>query len=148
MLHSISQQIWKTQQWPQDWKESVFIPILKKRNAKTCSNYPIMALISHASKVMLKFLQASLQQYITVNFQMFKLYLEKTEEQDIKLPISTGSLKKHESSRKISGFALLTMPKPLTMWITINCGNSSRDGNTRPPNLPPEKSVCRTRSNI
>ena len=64
VLHSISQQIWKTQQWPQDWKGSVFIPILKKGNAKTCSNYHIMALISYASKVMLKILQASLQQYV------------------------------------------------------------------------------------
>ena len=115
VLHSIYQQIWKTQQWPQDWKSSVFIPIPKKGNAKECSNYHTIALISHASKVILKFLQASLQQYITVNFQMFKLYLEKAEEQDIKLPISTGSLKKHESSRKTSTSALLTMPKPLTV---------------------------------
>ena len=64
MLHSICQQIWKTQQWPQDWKRSVFIPILKKGNAKECSNYCTIALISHASKVMLKILQASLQQYV------------------------------------------------------------------------------------
>ena len=64
MLHSICQQIWKTQQWPQDWKRSVFIPIPKKSNAKECSNYDIIALISHASKVMLKILQARLQQYV------------------------------------------------------------------------------------
>ena len=64
MLHSICQQIWKTQQWPQDWKRSVFIPIPKKDNAKECSNYCIIALISHASKVMLKILQARLQQYV------------------------------------------------------------------------------------
>ena len=63
VLHSICQQILKTQQWPQDWKRSVFIPIPKKGNTKECSNYPIIALISHASKVMLKILQASLQQY-------------------------------------------------------------------------------------
>ena len=63
VLHSICQQIWKTQQWPQDWKRSVFIPIPKKRNAKECSNYCTIALILHASKVMLKFLQARLQQY-------------------------------------------------------------------------------------
>ena len=63
-LHSICQQIWKTQQWPQDWKRSVFIPIPKKGNAKECSNYPTTALISHASKVMLKILQARLQQYM------------------------------------------------------------------------------------
>ena len=64
VLHSISQQIWKTQQWPQDWKKSVFIPIPKKGNAKECSNYHTIALISHASKVMLKILQARLQQYM------------------------------------------------------------------------------------
>ena len=64
MLHSICQQIWKTQQWPQDWKGSVFIPIPKKGNAKECSNYHIIALISHASKVMLKIIQARLQQYV------------------------------------------------------------------------------------
>ena len=64
MWHSICQQIWKTQQWPQDWKRSVFIPIIKKRNAKQCSNYHTIALISHDSKVMLKILQASLQQYM------------------------------------------------------------------------------------
>ena len=64
VLHSISQQIWKTQQWPQDWKKSVFISIPKKGNAKECSNYHRIALISHASKVMLKILQARLQQYI------------------------------------------------------------------------------------
>ena len=64
VLHSICQQIWKTQQWPQDWKRSVFIPIPKKDNAKQCSNYHTIALISHASKVMLKILQARLQQYV------------------------------------------------------------------------------------
>ena len=73
VLHSICQQIWKTQQWPQDWKKSVFIPILKKGNAKECSNYRTIALISHASKLVLKILQARLQQYVTMNFQMFKL---------------------------------------------------------------------------
>ena len=116
VLHSICQQIWKTQQWPQDWKRSVFIPIPKKGNAKECSNYHTIALISCASKVMLKILQA------TVNFQMLKLDLEKAEEPEIKLPTSTGSLKKQESSRKTSIAALLTMPKSLTVWITINCG--------------------------
>ena len=64
MLHSIFQQIWKTQQWPQDWKRSVFIPIPKKGNARECSDYCTVALISHASKLMLKFLQARLQQYV------------------------------------------------------------------------------------
>ena len=120
VLHSICQQIWKTQQWPQYWKRSVYFPMPKKGNARECSNYCTIALISHASKVMLKILQARLQQY--VNFQMFKLVLEKSEEPEIKLPTSAGSSKKQESSRKTSISALLTMPKPLTVWITINCG--------------------------
>ena len=103
-------------------EKSLFILIPKKGNAKECSNYGIIALISHASKVMLKILQARLQQYVNLNFLMFKLVLEKAEEPEIKLPTSTGSWKKQESSRKISISALLTMPKPLTVWITINCG--------------------------
>ena len=120
VLHSICQQIWKTQQWPQDWKSLVFIPIPKKGNAKECSNYHTIALISHASKVMLKILQARLQQY--VNSLMFKLVLEKAEESEIKLQTSAGSSKKQKSFRKTSISALLTMPKPLTVWITRNCG--------------------------
>ena len=114
VLHSICQQIWKTQQWLQDWKRSVFLPIPKKGNARECSNYRTIALISHASKVMLKTLQARLQKYV------FKMDLEKAEELETKLPTSTGSSKKQERSRKIS--ALLTVPKPLTVWITTNCG--------------------------
>ena len=78
---------------------------------------------------------------------MFKLVLEKAEKPEINLPTSAGSLKKQESSRKTSISALLTMSKPLTMWITINCGNSERDGNTRPPDLPLEKPICRSGSN-
>ena len=122
VLHSICQQIWKTQQWPQDWKRSVSIPIPKKGNAKECSNYCTIVLISHGRKVMLKILHARLQQYMNHELLMFKLYLEKAEEPDIKLPTSVGSQKKQESSRKTSISALLTMPKPLTVWITINCG--------------------------
>ena len=79
----------ETQQWPQDWKRSVFIPIPKKGNAKECSNYHTDALISHASKVMLKILQARLQQYM--NLQVFKLDLEKAEEPEITLRTSIGS---------------------------------------------------------
>ena len=90
MLDSICKQIWKTQQWPQDWKRSVFIPIPKKGNAKECRHYCTVALISHASKVMLKILQARLKQFVNVNFQMFKLVLEKAEEPEVKLPTSTG----------------------------------------------------------
>ena len=86
-----------------------FIPIAKKGNVKNFSNYRTIAFISHASKVMLKILQARLQQYVTVNFQMFKLDLRKAEEPEIKLPRSTGSSKKQENFRKIPTSALLIM---------------------------------------
>ena len=121
VLHSIRQQIWKTQQWPQDWKRSVFIPIPKKGNAKECSNYHTIVLISHASKVMLKILQARLQHYMNQELQMYKLDLEKAEEPDIKLSTSIGSQKSQENSRKTS--ASLTLLKIQQFyWITINCG--------------------------
>ena len=122
VLHSICQQIWKTQQWPQDWKRSVYIPIPKKGNAKECSNYCTIALISHASKVKLKILQARLQQYVNHELPDVQAGFRKAEEPEIKLPTSAGSWKKQESSRKASISALLTMPKTLTVWITINCG--------------------------
>ena len=122
VLHSVCQQIWKTQQWPQDWKRSVFIPIPKKGNSKECSNYCTVALISHASTVMLKILQARLQQYMNHKLPDVQAGFRKAEEPEIKLPTSAGSWKKQESSRKTSISALLTMPKPLTVWITINCG--------------------------
>ena len=89
-LQSICQQIWKAQQWAQNWKRSVFHPIPKKGNAKECSNYPTIAFISHASKVMLKILQARLPQY--VNWELlYKLDLEKAEKPEIKLPTPVGS---------------------------------------------------------
>ena len=122
VLHSVCQKIWKTQQWTQNWKMSVFISIPKKGNTKECSNYHTIALILHTSKVMLKIPQARLQQYVNREILMFKLVLEKAEEPEVKLPASTGSWKKQESSRKTSISAFLTMPKPLTVWITINCG--------------------------
>ena len=92
-----------------------------KGNAKECSNYRTIALISHASKVMLKILQARLQQYVNRELPDVQAGF-KVEEPEIKLPTSAGSSKKEESSRKTSISALLTMPKPLTVWITINCG--------------------------
>ena len=122
VLHSICQQIWKTQQWPQDWKRSVFIPIPKKGNANECSNCRTIVLISHASKVTLKILQARLQQYVNRELPDVHPVLEKAEEPETKLPTSAGSWKKQESSRKTSLSALLTMPKPLIVWVTINCG--------------------------
>ena len=97
--------MWKTQQWPQDWKRSVFIPIPKKGNAKECSNYCTIALISHASKGVIKILPARLQQYVTTNFQMFKLDLEKAEEPVIKLP-TLDHRKSKRVSRKTSALLL------------------------------------------
>ena len=126
MLHSICQQIWKTQQWPQDWKRPVFIPIPKKGNDKECSNYHTIALISHTSKVMLKILQARLQQYVNRELPDVQAGFRKGRGTRVKLPTSTGSWKKQESSRKTSISALLTMPKPFTVWITINCGKFSK----------------------
>ena len=114
VLHSICQQIWKTQQWPHDWKRSVFIPIPKKGYAKECSNYHTIALISHTSKVMFKILQIWLQQYVNCELQDVQAGFRKGREPEIKLTISTGSWKKQESSRKTSISALLTMRKPLT----------------------------------
>ena len=143
VLHSICQQIWKTQQWPQDWKKSVFIPIPKKGNTKECSNYCTIALISHPSKVMFKILQARLQQW-TTNFQTFKLHLEKAEEPQIKLPASVGSSKKQTSSRKHL-FLLYWLCQSLSLCgLQQTVENSSRDWNTRPPDLPLEKSICRS----
>ena len=146
VLHSICKQIWKPQQWPQDWKRSVFIPTPKKGNAEACSNYCTIALISHASKVMLKILQARIQQYMNHELPEFKLVLEKVEEPEIKLPKSTGSWKKQESSRKTSTSALLITPKSLTVWVRTNLKILKRDGNTGPPDLPLEKFVCRSGS--
>ena len=102
VLHSICQQIWKTQQWPQYWKMSVFIPIPKKGSAKECSHYHTSALISQASKVMLKILQARLQQYMNRELPDIQAGFRKSEEPEVKLPTSSGSSKKQESSRKIS----------------------------------------------
>ena len=91
VLHSICQQIWKAHQWRQDCKMSVFIPISKKGNANKCSNFHTIALISHSSKVMLRILQARLQQYMNRELPDVQAGLEKAEEPEIKLPTSTGS---------------------------------------------------------
>jgi len=144
VVHLICQQIWKTQQWPQDWKRSAFIPIPKKGNAKDCLHYCTIALISHASKIMLKIIQARLQQYMNHELPDVQAGFRKGRGTRDQVANTTGSSKKPESSRKASTSALLTTTKPLTVWITINC---ERDGNTRPPYLAPEKSECRSGSN-
>ena len=147
VLHSICQQIWKTQQWPQDWKRSVFIPIPKKGNAKGCSYYCTTVLISHTSKVMLKIFQARLQQYMN------------HELRDVQAGFTKGRGSRDQIANirwiidKVTEFQknlLLLNWLCQSLWL---CGsqqtaeNSLRDGNTRPPDLPPEKSVCRSRSN-
>ena len=142
VFHSICQQIWKTQQWPQDWKKSVFIPIPKKGNFKECSNLGTIALISYTSKECSKFSKQGFNSMQTENFQMFKLDLEKAEESEIKLPICTGSQKKQENSRKTFTFASLTMHKPLAVWIK-QTGRFFK----RWESPPSEKSIRRSRSN-
>ena len=120
VLHSICQQISKTQQWPQDWKKSVFIPIPKKGNAKECSNYHTIALISHASKVMFKMLQVRLQQYVNHELPDVQTGFRKGRRTRDQIANIRWIMEKARDSRKTSISALLTMPKPLTVWITIN----------------------------
>ena len=116
VLHSIRQQIWKTQQWPQDWKRSVFIPIPKKGNAPKCSDCHIIALISHASKVMLKILQARLQQYMNCELSDVQAGFRKGREtRDQIANIRWIMEKAREFQKKKSTSALLTIPKPLTV---------------------------------
>ena len=122
VLHSICQQIWKTQQWPQDWKRSVFIPIPKKGNAKECSNYCTIALISHASKVMLKILQARIQQYVNRELPDAQAGFRKDRGTRDQIASIRWIMEKARESRKTSISAFLTMPKRLTVWITVNCG--------------------------
>ena len=115
------QQIWKTQQWPQDQKRSVFIPIPKKDNAKECSDYCTIVLISHPSKLMLKIFQARLQQYMTHELSDVQAGFRKgrgTRDQIANICWITEEV----SSRKTSTSALLITPKPLTVWITTKCG--------------------------
>ena len=114
--------IWKTQQWPQDWKKSVFIPIKKKGNAKECSNYHTIAFISPASKVMLKILQARLQQYKNRELPDVQAGFRKGRGTRDQIANIRWIIKKARKFQKTSISALLTMPKPLTVWITTNCG--------------------------
>ena len=114
VLYPICQHIWKTQQWPQDWKRSLLIPIPKKGNTKECASHQTIILISHASKVTLKILHARLQHYATKNFQMSKLGLEQEEKQEIKLPTFSGSQRNLGNSRKTSTSVSSITLKPLT----------------------------------
>ena len=114
--------IWKTQQWPQDWRRSVFIPIPKKGNAKECSNYRTIALISQASKVMLKILQARLQQYVKRELPGVQAGFRKGRGTRDQIANIHWIMEKAREFQKTSISALMTMPKALTVWITINCG--------------------------
>ena len=160
MLYSICQQIWKSQQWPQDKKRSVYIPVPKKGNTKECSNYCTIALILHASKVMLKILQARLQQYMNRDLSDVQAGFSKgrgTSDQIANIRWIIEISREFQKSIYFCftlttlfllcfTFSTSTTLKPLAMWVTT-MENSSRDGNTRPPYLPPEKPACRSRSN-
>ena len=122
VLHSICQQIWKTQQWPSDWKRSVFIPIPKKGTAKECSNYRTIALISHASEVMLKILQARLQQYMNWELPDSQAGFRKARGTRDQIANICWIIEKAKEFQKKSTSALLTMQKSLSVWITTNCG--------------------------
>ena len=155
VLHSICLQFWKTQQWPQDWKRSVFIPTPKKGNATECSYYGTIAFILHASKIMLKILQSRLQQCVNCELPDVQSGFRKgsgTRDQiaHIHWIIKKKKERERENSRKKkkkSVSALLTIPKSLTVWITKKLENFERDRNTRPSLLPLEKPVCRSGSN-
>ena len=144
MLHSICQQIWKTQQWSQDWKKSVFIPIPKKGNAKECSNYHTIALISPASKVMLTILQARLQQYVNHELLDVQAGFRKGRETRDQIANIYWIIEKAREFQK--NFCFIDYAKAFDYVDHNKLENSERDGNTRPPDLIPEKPVCRSRA--
>ena len=121
-MDSICQQIWKTQQWPQNGKTSVSIPIPKKGNVKECWNHLTTALISHASKVILKIPQTRLQQYVNCELPDVQAGFRKGRGTRGQIANICWIIKKAREFQKNICFCLLTMPKPLTVWITINCG--------------------------
>ena len=122
VLHSICQQIWKTQQWPQDWQRSVFIPIPKKGNAKECSNYHTITLISHASKVMLKILQARLQQYMNRELPDVQAGFRKGRGTRDQIANVRWIIEKGREFQKNIYFCFIDYAKNFDMWITTNCG--------------------------
>ena len=142
VLHSICQQIWETQQWPQDWKRSVFIPVPKKGSANECSNYRTTALISHASKVMLKIFQVRLQQFVNQELGFRKSGGTRDQIANI-----CWIIEKAKGFQKNIYVCFIDYPKTFDCVDHNKLENSSRDENTRPPYLPPEKPVCRSRSN-
>ena len=141
------QEIWKTQQWPQDWKRSVFIPILKKGNAKECSNYHTVALSSYASQVMLKILQARLQQYVNREFPDVQAGFRKGRGTRDQIANIRWIMEKAREFQKNIYFCFIDYDKAFDCVDHSELENSERDGNTRPPDLPLEKPVCRSGSN-
>ena len=147
VLHSICQLIWKTQQWPQDWKRSVFIPISKKGNAKECSNYRTIALISHASKVMLKILLARLQQYMNRELPDVQAGFRKGRGTRDQIANIRWIIEKAREFQKNIYFCFIDYAKAFDCVDHNKLENSERDGNTRPPDLPLENPICRSGSN-
>ena len=147
MLHSIYQQACKIQQWSQDWKRSVFIPIPKKGNTNECSNYCTIALISQVSKVMLKILQARVQQYVNHELPDIQAGLRKGRGTRDQIANIFWIIKKARKFQKNIYFCFIDYAKFFDHVDHNKLENSERDGNTRPPNLPLEKSVCRSGSN-
>ena len=145
VLHSICQQIGKTQQWPQDWKGSAFIPIPKKGNAKECSNYCKIALISHASQVMLKILQASLQQYL--NHELALAGFRKGRGTRDPIVNIRWIIEKVREFHKNIYFFFIDYAKAFDCVDYNKLENLLRNGNTGPPYLPSEKTLFRSRSN-
>ena len=121
VLHSVCQQIWKIKQWPQARKRSVFIPIPKKGNAKECSNYHTIAFISHVSKIMLKILQARLQQYMNRELPDIQAGFRKDRGTRGQIANIRQITEKAREFQKNIYFCILTKVKPLTVWITTNC---------------------------
>ena len=147
VLHSICQQIWKTQQWPQDWKRSVFILIPKKGNAKECSNYRTVVLITHASKAMIKILQARLQQYMNCELPDVQAGFRKGRGTRVQIANSCWIIIKAREYQKIIYFCFIDYAKAFDCVDHNNiCKILQQGGNTLLPYLPPEKSVCRSRS--
>ena len=148
VLPSTCQQIWKTQQWPQDWKRSVFIPITKKGNAKECSNYRTIALIWYASKVMFKILQAKFQQY--VNWELPYVQNEFQRVRGTRDPIANIRWITEETRefQKNIYFCFTDYTKAFDRVGHKKLENSEKDRNARPPFLTPDKPVFRSRKEL
>ena len=148
VLHSICQQIGETQQCSQDWKKTVFIPIPKKGNAKECSNSCTIALISHASKVMLKILQGSrLQQYVNRELPDVQTGLRKGRGTRDQIANIRWIMEKAREFQKNTCFCFIDYAKTFDYVDPNKLENSERDRNIRPPDLPLEKPICRSGSN-